>query len=160
MVVWTGRQEFPDITKVRREAAMSVRKLAALVPHRVVHAHCDIPCGIYDPHEAQLAAQTVERMVTLIQGLTDSTSEASRNSFVRMVEVKEQHAEKVKREVQVIWSDYFKPEHLEKFPQIHELTWKTLKAASACKQSVDAEKAAELRRQVDEFARIFWETKK
>ena len=65
---------------------MTVRKLAALVPHRVVHAHCDIPCGIYDPHEAQLAAQTVERMVTLIQGLPDSTSEASRNSFVRMVD--------------------------------------------------------------------------
>ena len=129
-------------------------------PRRVVHAHCDIPCGIYAPHEAQLAAQTVETMVTKIKALPDSTSEASRNSFVRMVEVKELHAEKVKREVLIIWGDYFKPEHLEKFPELHDLTWKTVKAASACKQSIDADKAAELRRQVDEFARIFWETKK
>ena len=129
-------------------------------PRRVVHAHCDIPCGIYDPHEAQLAAQTVETMVTKIRQLPDSTSEASRNSFVRMVEVKELHAEKVKREVQVIWSDYFKPEHLEKFPELHQHVWMTLKGASACKQSIDPEKAAELRRLVDEFARMFWETKK
>ncbi len=139
---------------------MSVKAIARFGPRRVVHAHCDIPCGIYDPHEAQLAAQTVERMVTLIQGLPDHTSEASRNSFVRMVGVKELHAEKVKREILIIWGDYFKPEHLEKFPQLHDLTWKAVKAASACKQAIDAEKAAELRRQVDEFARIFWETKK
>jgi nickel superoxide dismutase len=129
-------------------------------PTRVVHAHCDIPCGIYNPDAAQLAALTVETMVTKIRALPDPTSEASRNSFVRMVTVKEEHAEKVKREVQIIWSDYFKPEHLEKFPELHQLVWNTLKAASAAKQSIDPEKAAELRRQVDEFARIFWETKK
>lgn len=139
---------------------MFAKQLATLSPRRVAHAHCDIPCGIYDPHEAQLAAQTVETMVTKIRALPDSTSEASRNSFVRMVEVKEIHAEKVKREILIIWGDYFKAEHLEKFPQLHDLTWKTVKAASACKQSIDPEKAAELRRQVDEFARIFWETKK
>jgi nickel superoxide dismutase len=136
-------------------------KLSAQIkPRRVVHAHCDIPCGIYDPHEAQLAAQTVETMVTKIQALQDPTSEASRNSFVRMVAVKEAHAEKVKHEVQIIWSDYFKPEHVAKFPQLHELAWTTLKTASACKQGIDAAKAAELRKKVDEFANIFWETKK
>ncbi|MHB1527174.1 MAG: superoxide dismutase, Ni [Candidatus Dormibacteria bacterium] len=138
-----------------------IDRLSALIhPHRVVHAHCDIPCGIYDPAAAQLAALTVETMVTKIRALPDPTSEASRNSFARMVTVKEQHAEIVKREVQIIWSDYFKPEHLEKFPELHQLTWTTLKAASACKQSVEPEKAAELRRKVDEFARVFWETKK
>ncbi len=138
-----------------------IDKLTARIqPRRVVHAHCDIPCGIYDPAAAQLAALTVETMVTKIRALPDSTSEASRNSFARMVTVKEQHAEIVKREVQVIWSDYFKPEHLEKFPELHQLVWTTLKAAGACKQSIDPEKAAELRRKVDEFARVFWETKK
>ncbi|MGH7609154.1 MAG: superoxide dismutase, Ni [Candidatus Dormibacteria bacterium] len=138
-----------------------LRQLATrLIPHRVVHAHCDIPCGLYDPHEAQLAAQTVETMVTKIKGLPDDGSEARRNSFVRMVTVKEQHAERVKHEVQILWSDYFKPEHLEKFPELHDLVWKTLKAASACKQNVDAEKAAELRTKVDEVARIFHETKR
>ena len=129
-----------------------------LAPKRVVHAHCDIPCGIYDPHEAQLAAQTVETMVTKMKAL--ASDEAGRNSFVRMVTVKEQHAERVKHEVQVLWSDYFKPEHLEKYPELHDLVWKTLKAASATKQNVDSEKAAELRAKVDEVARIFWETKK
>lgn len=139
---------------------MIVKLSARLAPRRVVHAHCDIPCGIYDPHEAQLAAQTVETMVTKIKALSDDGSEASRNSFVRMVTVKEQHAERVKHEVQVLWSDYFKPEHLEKFPELHDLVWKTLKAASATKQNVDADKAADLRAKVDEVARIFWETKK
>lgn len=139
---------------------MSVRKLAALVPHRVVHAHCDIPCGIYDPHEAQLAAQTVERMVTLIQGLPDSTSEASRNSFVRMVGVKEQHAEKVKHEIQVIWSDYFKPEHLEKYPQLHELFWKATKSAGESKKTTDTAVGQRLLDEIAEITTIFWETKK
>ncbi len=92
---------------------------ARLAPRRVVYAHCDIPCGIYDPHEAQLAAQTVETMVTKIRGLSDD--EAGRNSFVRMVTVKEQHAERVKHEIQVLWSDYFKPEHLEKYPAASRL---------------------------------------
>ncbi|MGH7610611.1 MAG: superoxide dismutase, Ni [Candidatus Dormibacteria bacterium] len=139
---------------------MIQQALSRLAPKRVVHAHCDIPCGIYDPHEAQLAAQTVETMVTKIKALPDDGSEASRNSFARMVTVKEQHAERVKHEVQVLWSDYFKPEHLAKFPELHELVWTTLKAASACKQNVDAEKAAELRTKVDEVARIFVETKR
>ncbi|MGH7639772.1 MAG: superoxide dismutase, Ni [Candidatus Dormibacteria bacterium] len=136
-----------------------ITKLASrLTPRRVVHAHCDIPCGIYDPHEAQLAAQTVETMVTKLKALGDDAS--NHNSFVRMVTVKEQHAERVKHEVQVLWSDYFKPEHVEKFPELHDLVWKTLKAASACKQNIDSDKAAELRSKVDEVARIFWETKK
>lgn len=141
-----------------REISMIENLTARLAPRRVVHAHCDIPCGIYDPHEAQLAAQTVETMVTKIKALSDD--EAGRNSFVRMVTVKEQHAERVKHEIQVLWSDYFKPEHLEKFPQLHDLVWKTLKAASATKQNIDAEKAADLRAKVDEVAKIFWETKK
>jgi nickel superoxide dismutase len=143
-----------------REIEMTFNLKNSLAPRRVVHAHCDIPCGIYDPHEAQLAAQTVETMVTKINALPNDGSEASRNSFARMVTVKEQHAERIKHEVQVLWSDYFKPEHLEKFPELHDLVWKTLKAASATKQNVDAEKAAELRSKVDEVARIFWETKK
>ena len=141
-----------------REVSMIGRLTARLAPRRVVHAHCDIPCGIYDPHEAQLAAQTVETMVTKIKALP--SDEVGGNSFVRMVTVKEQHAERVKHEVQILWSDYFKPEHLEKYPELHDLVWKTLKAASATKQNVDAEKAAELRAKVDEVARIFWETKK
>ncbi len=131
---------------------------ATVAPRHMLHAHCDIPCGIYDPHGAELGARTVARMVELInENLGDDV--AQRNKLVRCVTVKEQHAELVKREIQVIWSDYFKPEHLEKYPQLHDLTWRILKKAGACKQSVDAAAASELQAMVKQFADIFWETK-
>ena len=131
---------------------------AAVTPRTTYHAHCDIPCGIYDPHGAQLAARTVSRMVELMNdNLGDDVQQ--RNKLVRCVRVKEEHAEIVKREVQVIWSDYFKPEHLEKYPQLHDLTWRILKQAGKCKQSVDAAAAAELEAMVKQFGDIFWETK-
>lgn len=136
------------------------RLLAALAPRHTVHAHCDIPCGIYDPAAAQIGARTVARMVELIDQIpAGSTDPQDRNKMIRCVQVKEQHAELVKREVQVIWSDYIKPEHLEKFPELHDLTWRLLKQAGKCKQSVDVEAAAELERLVERFAVIFWATK-
>ena len=132
-----------------------------LAPRTVVHAHCDIPCGIYDPAGAQQAAQTVARMVELIgQIAAGSTAVADRNKFIRCVTVKEEHAEIVKHEVQVIWSDYFKPEHLEAHPDLHDKVWKLLKLAGKNKQSVDAEAAAQLEAAVKEFSEIFWSTKK
>ena len=131
---------------------------SALAPGRTVHAHCDIPCGIYDPAAAQIAARTVSRMVELI-GQNSGDDVSSRNKFARCVQVKETHAENVKREVQIIWSDYFKPEHVEQYPELHDLTWKILKQAGACKQSVDAAAAAELERLVARFTEIFWATK-
>jgi nickel superoxide dismutase len=135
--------------------------LSWLRPTTIARAHCDVPCGIYDPHEAVLAAKTVARMVELIGGIDPaSTAIADRNKFVRCVSVKEQHAEKVKREVQVIWSDYFKPEHLEKVPELHSKVWQLLKLAGKAKQSVDAEVAAQLVAATEEFAEMFWATKK
>ena len=131
-----------------------------LAPTTVARAHCDVPCGIYDPHEAEIAAKTVSKMVELINGLEGSTDQASRNKFIRCVAVKEQHAEKVKHEVQVIWSDYFKPEHLDAHPDLHDKVWKLLKLAGKNKQNVDAEAAAQLEAAVKEFSDIFWATKK
>ena len=132
-----------------------------LKPATTVYAHCDIPCGIYDPHQAELAARTVARMVELIGQLPkENRSEADMAKFVRCVQIKEQHAEIVKHEIQVIWSDYFKPEHVERYPDIHDRTWKILKLASRNKQTIDAAAAAELEAAVKEFADIFWSTKK
>jgi nickel superoxide dismutase len=132
-----------------------------LAPKTVVHAHCDVPCGIYDPAGAQQAARTVARMVELIGQIDPaSTAAADRNKFIRCVTVKEQHAELVKREVQVIWSDYFKPEHLEAHPDLHTKVWQILKLAGKNKQSIDAEAAAQLETAVKEFGEIFWATKK
>ena len=130
-----------------------------LAPTTTARAHCDIPCGIYDPHEAEVAARTVARMVELIGGIEGSDVEAQ-NKFARCVRVKEEHAEKVKREVQIIWSDYFKPEHLTAYPDLHDKVWKILKLASKNKQSVDADAAAQLEAAVKEFGEIFWATKK
>ncbi len=130
-----------------------------LRPTTVVRAHCDVPCGIYDPAEAVLAAKTVARMVELINGL-DGNDFGTRNKFVRCVAVKEQHAEKVKKEVQVIWSDYFKTEHLETIPDLHTKVWNLLKLAGKNKQNVDAEAAAQLVAATQEFSELFWSTKK
>ena len=132
-----------------------------LKPETTVYAHCDIPCGIYDPHQAELAARTVARMVELIGQIPAGSMElGDRQKFVRCVAIKEQHAEIVKHEIQVIWSDYFKPEHVERYPDLHDRTWKILKLAGKNKQNVDAQAAAELEAAVKEYADIFWSTKK
>jgi nickel superoxide dismutase len=132
-----------------------------LKPSLTVYAHCDVPCGIYDPHQAELAARTVARMVELIGQLPkESPSEADRQKFVRCVAIKEQHAEIVKHEITVIWGDYFKPEHLEPYPDLHAKVWDILKLASRNKQNIDAQAAADLEAAVKEFSDIFWATKK
>ena len=136
-------------------------------PPRVAEAHCDVPCGIYDPHEAQIAAQTVQTMVTKMQALVPpaatadlATRQAYENTVARMVRTKEEHAEKVKREVLILWSDYFKPPHLERWPDLHTKVWMTCKKASQCKQEVNAQACLELVAMVNEIAGIFVESKK
>ena len=132
-----------------------------LQPTTVAYAHCDIPCGIYDPTPAKIAADTVAKMVEKINALPAGAADtATRNSVVRMVTVKEQHAEICKKELQVLWSDYFKPEHLEKFPKLHDTFWKALKLASKNKQNVDAAAATELQSAVKEISDMFWASKK
>lgn len=141
--------------------------LIKLLPTRPIFAHCDIPCGIYDPHSAQLAAKTVLKMVNLINELKPSSEEPpfdERKKIIsqisRLTRVKEDHAEICKREVLILWTDYFKPEHLEKFPDLHDLIWKTTKLCSDNKRAVDETKAQELIEYVDKIADIFAQTKK
>ncbi len=139
--------------------------LRSRLPIREAHAHCDIPCGIYDPISAKIAAQTVLKMVMRIQALdypqggTHEEYSTYRNTFGRYVAVKEQHAELVKHEVDILWHDYFKPEHLEKHPDLHTTVWDTTKLASANKQGVDLDAAKKLVDSVDKIAGIFWATK-
>ena len=123
------------------------------------HAHCDIPCGIYDPVSAKIAAQTVLKMVMRIQALEGQMDIAAGNSFGRYVTVKEEHAELCKREINILSNDYFKPEHLEAHPDLPMKVWNTAKLASANKQNVDVDSAKELVDAVDEIACIFWATK-
>jgi len=130
-----------------------------LAPRTTAHAHCDIPCGIYDPSTATIAASTVAKMVEKIQGF-GGQDEANRNNFVRSVQVKEEHAQLCKKELLILWSDYFKPEHLEKYPKLHDTFWKAAKLCSKNKQTVDAQAAADLQAAVKEISDIFWATKK
>ena len=132
-----------------------------LKPRVTAYAHCDIPCGIYDPTPAKIAADTVAKMVEKINALDKGATDfTTRGNFVRMIGVKEQHAEICKKELQVLWSDYFKPEHLEKYPKLHDMFWKALKLASKNKQNVDAQAAADLQAAVKEISDVFWATKK
>ena len=130
-----------------------------VLPTRVVHAHCDIPCGIYDPRDAIQAAQTVIRMTELIGELGAPTSVADHNSFVRYVQVKEEHAEMAKHDILVIWTDYFKPEHLAAHPDLHTKVWEACKLASHVKQHVDMAKAQELKAALEQIGEAFAETK-
>ncbi|HJN91188.1 MAG TPA: superoxide dismutase, Ni [Dehalococcoidia bacterium] len=140
---------------------MTLSLTRRLRPARTAHAHCDIPCGIYDPHEAEIAAETVEKMVSLLNDLgADDGSLAWRNSATRYITSKEEHAEKVKRQVLIIWGDFVKPPHVEKFPDIHDKVWNLVKLAGANKVNADAELAANLRAGVKDFADTFWEMKK
>jgi nickel superoxide dismutase len=153
---------------------MSIRRAFAILnrilPAEEAHAHCDIPCGIYDPHLAQVAAQTVVRMNQLIDGLEapgggdgGAPTKKSRvdfiNSLSRYIAVKEEHAELCKQEVRIIWGDYFKPEHLDKHPNLHETVWNIMKLASKNRQEVNPQAAQDLLTEVQKFAEAFWASK-
>ena len=135
-------------------------------PARRAEAHCDIPCGIYDPHAAQVAALTVVRMFQLIDQLEKPGSNAGKEqmesydqTFGRYVAVKEEHAKLVEHELTILWTDYFKPEHLEKHPNLHDLFWKTMKLTSTVKQQMNPQAAQELLAGCQQIAEIFWDTK-
>ena len=135
-------------------------------PAQIAYAHCDIPCGIYDPVSAKIAAQTVLKMVARIKALAVPAPDAGQeaiatyvNTVGRYVTVKEQHAELCKKELDILWHDYFRPDHVEKYPDLHETVWQANKLASRNKQNVDEAAARELVSSVDKVAEIFWATK-
>lgn len=133
--------------------------LVKLLPERIAYAHCDIPCGIYDPHQMQLAAHTVIRMTQLIQDAKMDDEKAMMHQVARLTKVKEEHAESVKHEVRVLWGDYFKEEHLKEYPDLHSLIFKTLKVASKARQEINMDAANELLAHTQQIAEIFFKTK-
>jgi nickel superoxide dismutase len=123
-------------------------------PPSVVHAHCDLPCGVYDPAQARIEAESVKNT---IDKFNDSKDDVFRT---RATLIKEERADLVKHHLWVLWTDYFKPEHLEKYPQLHDLFWKATKTAGEAKKGNDAAVGQRLLDEIDEIAGIFWETKK
>jgi nickel superoxide dismutase len=118
-----------------------------------VYAHCDLPCGVYDPAQAQIEAKSVLEILKRYDGLDEQNR-------IRAIIIKEDRAELVKHHLMVLWADYFKPEHLEKYADLHEKFWLAIKQASICKHSLDIQEGQKLIDQVDAIAEIFWETKK
>ena len=136
-----------------------MRLFQFLLPTTVVSAHCDVPCGIYDPSGAQVAAKTVKAMYDKFEAVTGDDSKA-RNSKVRMIVIKEEHAQKVKDELLILWTDYFKPAHEDAHPGRTDKIKTACNPASKAKQDYDPAHADLLITQVDEIAEIFWATKK
>jgi len=122
-------------------------------------AHCDVPCGIYDPITAQINALTVVRMMDLMAGLTEGDDQARvdfHNSMSRYIAVKEEHAEKAKHEVRVIWGDFIKDTHVEKYPELPGLVHKIMQLGSKSRQTADRKNGVAFVEAVNQFAEIFW----
>ena len=146
---------------------MNIKKyISNILPIISAEAHCDIPCGIYEPTPAKIAAKTVLRMTEQLNTFElpknwDDAHERLHylNGVSRRVAVKEEHAQICKKELSILWSDFFKPEHLAKYPNLHELFWQAEKLCSKVKQDVDEDAAQKLVAAVDEIAKVFYETK-
>lgn len=145
---------------------MLARNLFALVnrlfPQEHAEAHCDIPCGIYDPHHAQIGALTVIRMNQLIEAMeAPAMDKGARDKYMhnlaRYTKVKEDHAELVKHEVRIIRGDFFKPENSPE--NLGELTDGIMKTASKARANIDMEAATKLLDLVNDFAEAFWKAK-
>jgi nickel superoxide dismutase len=125
------------------------------MPGTVVSAHCDLPCGVYDPAQAKIEAESVKAIAEKYQSNTDPEFRT------RAILIKEQRAELVKHHLWVLWTDYFKAPHFEKYTNLHQLFNEATKlaGASGAKGSVDPAVADQLLGKIEEITKIFWVTK-
>ncbi len=130
------------------------------------HAHCDIPCGVYEPDSMAWAAETCFKLAQKLEGLELPNASNKHevldfhNTVARAVMVKEEYAEICKRQVLILWTDYFKSDHLEKWPNLHDTVWKITKQCSVVKRSISSAEAQKLKDMVGELAEVFSATKK
>ncbi|HJM19913.1 MAG TPA: superoxide dismutase, Ni [Candidatus Thalassarchaeaceae archaeon] len=128
-------------------------------------AHCDGPCGVYDPASARIAGEAVQSMTKKMLALecpdaNDSASMAAYlNTMSRYASIKEEEAQKCKDELLVLWTDFFKPQHLESIPNLHDIFWNAAKLCSACKVEVSSVHAQELMDACEEIHNLFWSAK-
>jgi nickel superoxide dismutase len=127
-----------------------------------VHAHCDLPCGVYDPAQARIEAQSVKAVQERYQNAEKmkSAAETAEDYRSRCLSIKEERANLVKEHLWILWTDYFKPEHKEKYPQLHDLFWNATKEAGLSKKSQDPAQGQKLLDMIGEIDKIFWATKK
>jgi nickel superoxide dismutase len=136
-----------------------VKKFASLLPEEIAYAHCDIPCGIYDPYMAQRAAHTIIRMTQLLTKIKNDNFLKSQHDISRMTHVKEEHSDILEEELETLRNDYFKEEHFKAYPNLDNLFIKTLKAAAKARQEINMEAAQETLSGMQEIAEIFFKTK-
>src|SRR5512143_2699477 len=105
-----------------------------------VSAHCDLPCGVYDPAQARIEAESVKATIAKYHASDDPVFKA------RALAVKEERSDLVKHHLWVLWTDYFKPPHFEKYPQLHVMFNEANKLAGAggTKGSLDEKVADQL----------------
>jgi len=127
------------------------------------NAHCDGPCGVYDPASARIAGEAVQSMTNKMIALSDSDADCSSASYIntmsRYASIKEEEAQKCKHELLVLWTDFFKPQHLESLPNLHTTFWNAAKLCSACKVEVSSIHAQELMDSIEEIHNMFWNVK-
>jgi len=134
------------------------------IPTIEANAHCDGPCGVYDPASARVAAEAVQSMTKKMNALdnpggTGSEFVAYMNTMSRYAAIKEEEAQKCKDELLVLWTDFFKPQHLESIPDLHDTFWQAAKLCSACKVEVSEQHAQELMDAVEAIHNMFWSAK-
>ena len=140
-------------------------KIKAHFPAPAVEAHCDGPCGVYDPASARIAADAVLSMTKKIVALDPPADGdkagliAYNNTIGRYTAIKEEQAHLAKTELLVLWTDYFKPQHLEAYPDLHDTFWKAAKLCSAVKVGVSVDDAEALMAAIENIHNIFWATK-
>lgn len=143
----------------------TVSKVKNWFPANEVEAHCDGPCGVYDPASARIAAEAVLSMTQKILALEPPASNdqqamaAYLNTMSRYIQIKEEQAQLAKAELLILWTDYFKPPHLEQYPDLHNVFWQAAKLCSACKVEVNLDHANELMDTIKKIHDIFWATK-
>jgi nickel superoxide dismutase len=137
-----SRKDFPMLARLLR-------------PKHIASAHCDLPCGVYDPAQARIEAESVKAIMEKYAANEDPVFRS------RALTIKEERSELVKHHLWVLWTDYFKPPHLETYPQLHQLFWDATKLAGSAggKGTVDVAKADELLGKIEEISDIFWKTK-
>ena len=123
-------------------------------PRHEARAHCDLFCGVYDPAQAKIEALSCLKTAEKYHASDDEVFRA------RAIAIKEERAELVKHHLSVLWTDFFTPDHVEQFPQLHDLFWRAIRAASAAKKTMDVTASQEVVDLIDEIAVVFWQTEK
>jgi nickel superoxide dismutase len=140
--------------RCRHSGSFLLAALDRISPPATARAHCDLPGGVYDPAQARIEADSVKACMEKHNASDDPEFKE------RAIMIKEERADLVKHHLWVLWTDYFKPEHLEKHPQLHDLFWKATKSAGDTKKTTDTTVADALLGHIKEIDAIFWETKK